>query len=97
WLGAGISQSGGSTLINGNGALESRALSGDAYVQHYVQDKSTTAGINLSQTLLLGEGRLAASSGERGLGMDSAFIVDLESDDPDMQIVASDSVSETKL
>ncbi|MEX6256342.1 hypothetical protein [Providencia huaxiensis] len=29
--------------------------------------------------------------------MDSAFIVDLESDDPDMQIVASDSVSVTKL
>ncbi|EUD06728.1 MULTISPECIES: CS1-pili formation C-terminal domain-containing protein [Providencia] len=46
---------------------------------------------------MLDEGRLAASSGERGLGMDSAFIVDLESDDPDMQIVASDSVSVTKL
>lgn len=97
WLGAGISQSGGNTLINGNGALESRALSGDAYVQHYVQDKSTTAGVNLSQTLLWGDGKLAASSGERGLGMDSAFIVDLESDDPDVQIVASDSASETKL
>ncbi|MEQ5621982.1 TcfC E-set like domain-containing protein [Providencia rettgeri] len=97
WLGAGISQSSGNTLMNGNGALESRALSGDVYVQHYVQGKSTTAGVNLSQTLLLGDGKLAASSGERGLGMDSAFIVDLESDDPDMQIVASDSVSETKL
>ncbi len=97
WLQAGISQSGGNTLMNGNGALESRALSGDAYVQHYVQDNSTTVGINLSQTLLLGDGKFAASSGERGLGMDSAVIVDLESDDPDMQIVASDSVSETKL
>lgn len=97
WLGVGISQSGGNTLINGNGSLDNLALSGDAYVQHYVQDKSTTAGINLSQTLLLGEGKLAASSGERGLGMDSAFIVDLESDDPDMQIFASGSLSETKL
>ncbi|SUC20506.1 Uncharacterised protein [Proteus mirabilis] len=37
------------------------------------------------------------SSGERSLGMESAFIVDLESDDPDMQIVASDSIKETKL
>ncbi len=69
----------------------------DAYVQHYVQDKSTTAGINISQTLVLGEGNFAVSSGERSLGMESAFIVDLESDDPDMQIVASDSIKETKL
>ncbi|WP_424679877.1 hypothetical protein, partial [Escherichia coli] len=45
WLGAGISQSSENTLISGNGALESRTLSGDAYVQHYVQDKSTTTGI----------------------------------------------------
>ncbi|MGK5718704.1 TcfC E-set like domain-containing protein [Proteus mirabilis] len=97
WLGAGISQSSENTLISGNGALESRTLSGDAYVQHYVQDKSTTTGINISQTLVLGEGNFAVSSGERSLGMESAFIVDLESDDPDMQIVASDSIKETKL
>ena len=47
--------------------------------------KSTTTGINISQTLVLGEGNFAVSSGERSLGMESAFIVDLESDDPDMQ------------
>ncbi len=78
---------------------ESRTLiGGDAYVQHYVQKtKSTTTGINISQTLVLGEGNFAVSSGERSLGMESAFIVDLESDDPDMQIVASDSIKRNKI
>lgn len=97
WLGAGVSEGAGNISINGNGAIETRSLSSDFYTQHNIQEKSTTSGINLSQTLALGGGKLAIDNGANGVGMDSAFIIDLESDDSDLNIMASDSLTETKL
>ncbi|EUD06298.1 TcfC E-set like domain-containing protein [Providencia alcalifaciens] len=97
WLGAGVSENAGRVSINGNGAIETRSLSSDFYTQHNIQEHSTTSGINLSQTLAFGGGKIAIDSGSNGVGMDSALIVDLESDNSDLNIMASDSLTETKL
>lgn len=96
-VGGGVSENAGRVSINGNGAIETRSLSSDFYTQHNIQEHSTTSGINLSQTLAFGGGKIAIDSGSNGVGMDSAFIVDLESDNPSLNIMASDSLTDTKL
>ncbi|MGU3522805.1 TcfC E-set like domain-containing protein [Enterobacteriaceae bacterium C23F] len=94
WLGAGISHSGSSSTFSGNGAVDTRYVNADGFIQHTTSVNNTTAGINLNQTLAVGEWKAATS---RNLnGHDAVMIVDVE-DEHGTGVVASGSLSDTKL
>lgn len=97
WLGGSLSSTVKNTTFSGNGELNGRYLGGDFYAQHGTHDNTNTAGVNLSQALIIGGGKIAAGSGQQYRGMQSAFIVDVESDEPDMGITATDSLTEATL
>lgn len=94
WLGAGLSRSDNMTTFSGNGAIDTRYLNGDGFLQHSNSINNTTVGINLQQTLAIGEWKVATS---RNLnGQDAVMIVDLVDGD-DSNIVASGSLADQKL
>ena len=94
WLGAGVSHSGSSTTFSGNGAVDTRYMNADGFIQHATSVNNTTAGINLNQTLAVGEWKAATS---RQLnGHDAVMIVDVE-DENGASVVASGSLSDTRL
>lgn len=95
WLGGGVSHSHHHTTLSANGGIDNRYLNGDGYVQYATADHNTTAGLNLSQSLAVGGGRIAAGNLQRGL--QSAVIVDVQSDQPDNQIIAAGRMSEMNL
>lgn len=96
-LGGGVSYSPQNTVISGNAAVDTPYVSGDGYVQHNTQGRSNTAGGNLSQVLVLGGGKVASVNGSNSRSMESALIVDVDSDDSSTGIVASGSMAETRL
>lgn len=97
YLGAGVSYSKDNTVLSGNGAIDTPYASGDFFAQHNTQGSNNTAGANLSQVLLIGGGKVASVNGSRNRGMESAVIVDVDSDDEDAKIVASGSMAENRL
>nr|WP_314424651.1 TcfC E-set like domain-containing protein [uncultured Erwinia sp.] len=96
-LGSGVSYSPGNTVISGNATVDTPSVSGDAYLQHNTQDRSNTAGANLSQVLVMGGGKAVSVNGNTSRGMESALIVDVDSDADTAGIIASGSMSETRL
>lgn len=94
WIGGGVSRSSNMTTISGNGAIDTRYLNGDGFVQNTLTSGNSVAGINLNQTLAIGQWKIAAT---RDLnGQDAVMIVDLTQED-DGDIIASGSMSEQHL
>lgn len=96
-LGGGVSYSPQNTVMSGNITVDTPYVSGDAYVQHNTQGNTNTAGGNLSQVLLMGGGRVASVNGNNSRSMESALIVDVDTDDEDTGILASGSMVEMRL
>ena len=96
-LGGGVSYSPDSTVISGNGTIDTPYISGDVYAQHDTRGSTNTAGGNLSQVLLLGGGEIASANGNSSRSMESALIIDVESDDKDARIIASGDMAENTL
>lgn len=96
-LGGGVSYSPQNTVISGNASVDTPYVSGDGYVQHNTQGNSNTAGGNLSQVLVMGGGRVASVNGNNSRSMESALIVDVDSDDDTADILASGNMAETRL
>ena len=96
-LGGGVSYSPQNTVISGNASVDTPYVSGDAYVQHNTRGSTNTAGGNLSQVLVMGGGRVASVNGNASRSMESALIVDVDSDDESANVIASGSMAETRL
>lgn len=94
-MGAGVSYSPQNTVISSNASVDTPYISGDGYAQHNTQGNTNTLGGNLSQTLVIGGGKVASTSGSRN--MESALIVDVESDNDSAGILASGNMAETRL
>lgn len=95
-LGAGVSWNAGDTVLNGNGAVDTPWVNGNFYAQHGMRSKTSTAGANLSQVLVMGGGKIASVNGDSS-GMQSAVIVDMDADDKNTRIQATGSMSELSL
>jgi hypothetical protein len=96
-MGGGVSYSPQNTVISGNASVDTPYVSGDGYVQHNTQGSTNTAGGNLSQVLVMGGGRVASVNGNNSRSMESALIVDVDSDDETANVIASGSMAETRL
>lgn len=96
-LGGGVSYSPQNTVISGNASVDTPYVSGDGYVQHNTRGSTSTAGGNLSQVLVMGGGKVASVNGNSSRSMESAIIVDVDSDDRSTGILASGSMAETRL
>lgn len=96
-LGGGVSYSASNTVISGNAAVDTRYISGDGYLQHNTQGSANTAGGNLNQVLVFGGGKVASVNGNNSRSMESALIVDVDADDNNTGVVASGSMTETRL
>lgn len=96
-LGGGVSYSPQNTVISGNASVDTQYISGDGYLQHNSQGNTNTAGGNLSQVLVMGGGKVASVNGNSSRSMESALIVDVDSDDGTTGIQASGSRVETRL
>lgn len=92
-----MSYSSQNTVLSANASVDTQFASGDGWVQHNTEGSTNTAGGNLSQVLMLGGGKMASASGSTTRGMNSALIVDVESDDDDIVIQASGKISEIRL
>jgi hypothetical protein len=96
-LGGGVSYSPQNMVISGNASVDTPYVSGDGYAQHNTQGNTNTAGGNLSQVLVMGGGRVASVNGNNSRSMESALIVDVDSDDETANVIASGSMAETRL
>lgn len=96
-LGGGVSYSPQNTVISGNASVDTPYVSGDGYVQHNTRGSTNTAGGNLSQVLVMGGGRVASVNGNNSRSMESALIVDVDSDDETANVLASGQMVETQL
>ncbi|SFU14848.1 Outer membrane usher protein FimD/PapC [Kosakonia arachidis] len=96
-LGGGVSYSQQNTVISGNASVDTPYVSGDGYVQHNTHGNTSTAGGNLSQVLVMGGGRVASVNGNNSRSMESALIVDVDSDDETANVMASGRMAETRL
>lgn len=96
-LGGGVSYSPQNTVISGNASVDTQYISGDGYLQHNTQGSTNTAGGNLSQVLVMGGGKVASVNGNSSRSMESALIVDVDSDDGTTGILASGSMVEKQL
>lgn len=96
-LGSSVSYSKNNLVISGNGAADTPYLSGDFYAQHNVHCNTNTAGGNMSQVLVVGGGKVASVNGNHSRSMESAVIVDVDSDDKDARIFASGNIIESRL
>lgn len=96
-LGGGVSYSPQNTVVSGNASVDTPYVSGDAYLQHNTQGNTNTAGGNLSQVLVMGGGRATSVNGNNSRSMESALIVDVDSDDESANVMASGSMAETRL
>lgn len=96
-LGSGISYSKNNTVISGNGAVDTPYVSGDFYVQHNVHGNTNMAGGNMSQVLVVGGGRVLSVNGNHSRSIESAVIVDVDSDDKNARIFASGNIVESRL
>ncbi|XTZ38140.1 TcfC E-set like domain-containing protein [Salmonella enterica] len=95
--GAGVSFSTADTVISGNGAVDTPWVSGDMYAQHSTTSNTNTGGANLSQVLVIGGGKMSSINGNESRGMESALIVDVDSDDKNAKILASGNMHEKRL
>ncbi len=75
--------------LNGLTQFETRTLSGDAYAQRSSYNSQFSGGLNLTSTIALGGGAVAASGNFYGNG--AAMIVDLESDIDNLVLRADDT------
>lgn len=96
-LGGGVSYSSQNTVISGNASVDTQYVSGDGYVQHNTRRGTNTAGGNLSQVLVMGGGRVVSVNGNNSHSMESALIVDVDSDYETPNILASGQMAETQL
>ncbi len=96
-LGGGVSYSADSVVLSGNAAIDTPYVSGDVYAQHDARSSTNTAGGNLAQVLVLGGGKMASVNGSENRGMQSALIVDVESDEKNAAVIASGEMSEVRL
>ena len=96
-LGAGVSYSPQNTVIGSNASVDTPYISGDGYAQHNTRGSTNTFGGNLSQILVMGGGKLASTSGSSSRNIESALIVDVESDGENGGIIASGNMAETRL
>ncbi|WP_231564416.1 TcfC E-set like domain-containing protein [Enterobacter sp. Bisph1] len=96
-LGAGVSFSPNNTVVNGNGSFDTQHLSADGFVQHSSRENTSTLGGNLSQALVIGGGKVASVNGNNQRGMDSALIVDIDTDAPNANVIASSPMAEIGL
>lgn len=96
-LWAGVSYSPQNTVISGNASVDTPYVSGDGYVQHNTRGSTNTAGGNLSQVLAMGGGIVAFVNGNNSRSMESALIVDVDSDDETANVLASGQMAETQL
>lgn len=96
-LGGGVSYSPQNTVISGNASVDTPYISGDGYVQHNTQGSTNTLGGNLSQVLVIGGNTVASMNGNNSRSMESALIVDVDSDDENANVVASGTMAETQL
>lgn len=74
--------------LNGATQFETRVLNGDAYAQRSSYDGEVSGGLNLSSTVAVGAGTMAASG--NFYGDDGAMIVDLDSDIDNLVLRADD-------
>lgn len=96
-LGMGISYSPQNTVISGNASVDTPYIGGDTYVQHNTHDHANTFGGNLNQLLVIGGGKIASVSGNSSRSVESALIVDVDTDDDAPHIIASGDMTEKKL
>ena len=95
YLGATTSLSKDSNTAGINGGLESRYLNGDFYTQTTSGSGGMYSGVNLSNTLAVGGGRVAAASQLRDA--DAAVIVDVDSTQNDSGITVASSTGDISL
>ena len=74
--------------VNGATQFETRTLNGDAYAQRSSYNGEVSGGLNLSSTVAVGAGAVAASG--NFYGSDGAMIVDLDSDIDNLILRADD-------
>lgn len=96
-LGGGISYSSHHTIISGNTSVDTPYMSGDIYLQHNTRRNINTAGANLSQVLVMGGGKVVATNGNNSRSIESALIVDVDTDDKDANIIVAGAMAETRL
>lgn len=96
-LGGSVSYNPQNTVISSKASVDTPYISGDGYVQHSTQGSTNTAGGNLSQVLLMGGGKVASVNGNNSRSMESAIIVDVDSENDSAGIVASGNMTETLL
>lgn len=71
--------------------FQSRYASGSLYAQQSTLNQKISGGLNMSNTLAVGDGRVTVSSGAAAQGGQSGMILDVESDDPSVTLKAWDS------
>ncbi|MCU6336879.1 TcfC E-set like domain-containing protein [Enterobacter quasiroggenkampii] len=96
-VGGGVSYSASNTVVSGNASVDTPYGSGDGYIQHNSQGNSNSAGANLSQVLVMGGGKVASSNANNGRSMESALIVDVDTDDDSAGIIATGELTEVPL
>ena len=96
-LGGGVSYSPQNTVIRGNAAIDTAYVSGDGYVHYNTLGSTNSAGGNLSQVLVMGGGKIASVNGNNSRSMESALIIDVDSDDGAANVLASGQLAETQL
>lgn len=96
-LGAGVSYSQPNTVFSGNASIDTPYISGDGYIQHNTEGSSNSLGVNMSQTLVMGGGYLAPVNGYNNNNLESAIIVDVDSESDTTDVLASSSMSELQL
>lgn len=68
-----------------------RYASGSVYAQQSSASQSLSGGINMNNTLAVGGGKISASHSPESWASHTGMIIDVESDDPDVQLKAWDS------
>jgi hypothetical protein len=71
--------------------FSSRYASGTVYAQQSGDSQKISGGLNLNNTVAIGNGQLSVSHSADGYASQSGMIVDVESDDPDVKLRAWDS------
>lgn len=97
WVNIGSAYSKNNRSINLNTAFENHFINGDFYSQYNFNDANTALGLNLSQIVAIGDGKFSVANGGIGSGLQSAIIVDIDTDEPELNIVAVNNNSDIPL
>lgn len=69
----------------------SRYASGTAYAQQSTDSQKISGGLNMNNTLAIGSGQISVSHSAESHASQSGMIIDVESDEPDVQLRAWDN------